>query len=61
MKPNKSKKPEPTDLRHGVEGSVMVKDTYENFAGKAPNTSESGPALAAPGVGLAAAGQTTHE
>jgi hypothetical protein len=61
MKPNKSKRPEPSDLRDGVEGSVLVKDTNENFAGKAPNTSEPGPALATPGVGLAAAGQTTHE
>lgn len=60
MKDGKHKKPEAPDLRR-VEGSVFVKDTNENFAGKAPNTPESGAQPVNPGVGVAATGQATHE
>ena len=61
MKVDKHKKLKSPDLRHGVEGSVLVKDTNENFAGKAPNTVEGGSEPVSPTVGVAAAGQTTHE
>jgi hypothetical protein len=59
MNNDKRKKFEKLDLRR-VEGSVLVKDTDENFAGKSPGT-ESGPAPVSPGIGVAAAGQATHE
>lgn len=61
MNTGKRKKLEKPDLRHGVEGSVLVKDTNENFAGRSPSTTGSGPTSVGPGVGVAAAGQTTHE
>jgi hypothetical protein len=61
MKVDKLKKLVKLDLRHGVEGSVPVKDTNETFVGKSPNTAESGSAPVGPGVGVPAAGQTTHE
>jgi hypothetical protein len=61
MNTDKSKKLEKPDLRHGVEGSVLIKDTNENFAGKSPNTAEPGAAPVGPGVGVPAAGQATHE
>jgi hypothetical protein len=61
MNTDKRKKLEKPDLRHGVEGSILIKDTNENFAGKSPSTTESGPAPVDPGVGVPAAGQATHE
>jgi hypothetical protein len=61
MKTDKQQKPENPDLRHGVEGSVLIKDTNENFAGNPSNTAEPGSAPVGPGVGVPAAGQTTHE
>ena len=61
VKIDKRKKLGMPDLRHGVEGSVLVKDTDENFAGKAPNTVDSGSMPVSPDVGVPAVGQTTHE
>jgi hypothetical protein len=61
VKVDKRKKSEMPDLRHGVEGSVVVKDTNENFAGKSPNTGGSGAVPVSPDVNTPAAGQTTHE
>ena len=61
MKTDKDKKTANPDLRHGVAGSVTVKDTNENFVGKAPNNAQSGPEPVGPGVDVAATGQTTHE
>jgi hypothetical protein len=61
MNTDKRKKLEKPDLRHGVEGSVLVKDDNENFAGKSPSTAESGSAEVGPGFGVPAAGQATHE
>ena len=60
MKVDKRKKLEMPDLRHGVKGSVAVKDTNENFAGKPPSTNASGPKPASPDLDEPA-GQTTHE
>ena len=60
VKAGKRKKSEAPDLRR-VEGSVFVKDTNENFAGKVPNTAESGAQPVNPGVGVPATGQATHE
>jgi hypothetical protein len=57
---NKGKKSEMPDLRHGVKGSVAVKDTNENFAGKSPSTDASGPKPASPELDEPA-GQATHE
>jgi hypothetical protein len=54
MNTDKRKKFEKPDLRR-VEGSVLVKNTNENFAGKSPGT-ESGPAPISPGFGVAGAG-----
>lgn len=59
MDTDKRKKFEKPDLRR-VKGSVLVKDTDENFSGKSPGT-ESGPAPVSPGFGVPAAGQATHE
>jgi hypothetical protein len=53
MNADKRKKLEKPDLRHGVDN--------ENFAGKPPNTVKPGSAPVGPGVGMPAAGQTTHE
>jgi hypothetical protein len=61
VKAEKRKKPEAPDMRHGVQGSVLIKDTNENFAGKAPDTAEAGAEPVNPGVGVPAAGQATHE
>jgi hypothetical protein len=61
MNVDKQKKLKMPDLRHGVQGSVLVKDTDENFAGKAPDTAASGSEPVGPDVGVAAVGQTTHE
>jgi hypothetical protein len=59
MNTDKRKMFKKPDLRR-VEGSVLVKDTNDNFAGKSPGT-ESGPAPVSPGIGVAGAGQATHE
>jgi hypothetical protein len=61
VKIDKRKKLGMPDLRHGLEGSVLVKDTNENFVGKFPDAVESGSGLISPDVGVPAAGQTTHE
>jgi hypothetical protein len=61
MKTDNQDKLKMPDLRHGVEGSVLVKDTNENFAGNPPNTAEPGSAPVGPGGSVPAAGQTTHE
>jgi hypothetical protein len=61
VKVDKHKKLAVPDLRHGVKGSVAVKDTNENFAGKPPDTIDSGSIPASPDVGVPAAGQTSHE
>jgi hypothetical protein len=61
MKIDEQKKSEKPDLRHGVKGSVLIKDTNENFAGKPSATVESGPTPVNPGVGVPVAGQTAHE
>ena len=58
---DKQKNPATPDLRHGVKGSVLVKDNDENFAGKSPRTVVSGSEPVGPGIGVPAAGQTTHE
>ncbi len=60
MKIDKQKKLKKPDLRR-VEGSVLIKDTNENFVGKSPSAAESGPTPVSPGVVVPAAGQTTHE
>jgi len=60
VKANKGKKSERPDLRHGVKGSVAVKDTNENFAGQPSSTNASGPKPTSPGFDEPA-GQTTHE
>jgi hypothetical protein len=60
VKANKRKKSETPDLRHGVKGSVAVKDTNENFAGKRSSANASGPKTASPDFDEPA-GQTTHE
>jgi hypothetical protein len=60
MKADKHKKPTSPDLRQGVEGSVLLKDANENFAGKAPSTTEGGAEPVNPGVGEPV-GQVTHE
>ena len=46
----KHKKLEMPDLRHGVEGSVVVKDTNEYFAVKSPNTVDDGSMPASPNI-----------
>lgn len=60
VKANKGKQSERPDLRHGVKGSVAVKDTNENFAGKSPSTDASDPKPASPGFDEPV-GQATHE
>lgn len=57
---DKSKKPNAPDLRHGVKGSVQVKDNNENFVGKPANTGASGPKPASPDF-AEPTGQATHE
>ncbi len=60
MKSGNRKKSGNPDLRR-VKGSVLLKDTNENFAGNPPNTAEGGAEPVNPGVGVAATGQATHE
>lgn len=60
VKVNKGKKPEAPDLRHGVKGSVAVKDTNENFAAKSPSANASDLKPASPDLGEPE-GQGTHE
>jgi hypothetical protein len=57
---SKGKKLETPDLRHGITGSVAVKDTNENFAGKSPSANAPGLEPASPDLGEPA-GQATHE
>ena len=61
MKVDKRKKLAMPDLRHGVEGRILVTDANENFAGNSPDTVESGSGPVGSDVGVPAAGQTTHE
>jgi len=60
VKVDKGKKLAMPDLRHGVQGSVLVTDTNQNFAGKSPAKTDSGAKPASPDFGVPA-GQTTHE